>query len=261
MSLRTSTARPRPFELPLELSESVPREVMLTGGGVTVLVVAAALAIAAIASAVVLSVAYSNGLAQRELRVREGVETAAVVSRVTPRNGEERRLVVSYRYSADGRRFEGRTTRRANAANPIAPGNPLTVKYLRSRPETSWAIGDEPGGLPLAVIPVVTLSLLAGAVAIVWAVRRQWILLSEGRVAAGRIKDVKKIAGHEGRTFRLKYEFETLGGGARTRQYDSTKGSQPVGSLVPVIYHRDNPGWSRIYPLQLVRPVRRAARR
>jgi hypothetical protein len=100
--------------------------------------------------------------------------------------------------------------------------------------------------------------LLVSAAAIVRAVRRQWVLLSEGRVARARVMAHKKVHRDKHRAYSVSYEFEGLSGARHAAKYEVTKNPPPIGTLVPVVYHRDNPRWSAVYPLQLVRPVRRA---
>jgi len=220
-------------------------------------VFAALFAIGAAVAAVLMSLAYLESNAEREMFARDGVAESALVTRVTTRGGDQPRRVLTYQYSAAGRPFTGTTTRRIRSGDSVVPGDTISIVYLRSRPDRSWTAGDEPRGFPVPVIPAVTFSLLGAALAIGWAVRRQWILLSEGRVARGTIKSSKKVASNHGGKFRLTYEFDTLSGSRINGRCDASKGSLPAGSFVPVIYHRDNPSWSAIYPLQLVRPQRR----
>lgn len=116
--------------------------------------------------------------------------------------------------------------------------------------------GYEPAGFPLWTIPIVALSLLLAAAAVAWSVRRQWVLLSEGRVAQARVTGTKKVR-HDKRTaYRVSYEFQTLSGAKQTARFEVGKTPPPIGTVMPIVYHRDKPQWSAAYPLQMVRPGR-----
>ena len=138
----------------------------------------------------------------------------------------------------------------------ITQGGPIAIGYVRSHPEMSWLAGYEPPGFPLWVIPLTSASLFIGAAAIAWGVRRQWVLLSEGRVARARIIAYKKIRKDKHTAYRVNYEFQTLSGATHTGRYDSGRTPPAIGTMLPIVYHRDNPQWCAAYPLQLVRPSR-----
>ena len=87
-------------------------------------------------------------------------------------------------------------------------------------------------------------------------VRRQWILLSEGRVAQARVIGTKKVRRDKRTAFRVSYEFQTLSGAKQTSRYEVGKTPPPIGTVIPIVYHRDKPQWSAKYPFQLVRPGR-----
>ena len=86
--------------------------------------------------------------------------------------------------------------------------------------------------------------------------RRQWILLSEGRVAQARVIGSKKVSRDKARAYRVSYEFQTLSGAKQTSRCEVGKTPPPIGAMIPIVYHRDKPPWSATYPMQLVRPER-----
>ena len=98
--------------------------------------------------------------------------------------------------------------------------------------------------------------MLLVAAAVAWSVRRQWVLLSEGRAALARVVATKKMRTDKGASYRVSYEFQTISGATQTSKCNVGKEPPPIGAVVPVVYHRDTPRWSKIYPLQLVRPGR-----
>jgi hypothetical protein len=241
--------------LPPELLGSLPRDVRLTGGGLAVTATAIALAVGALVVTLVLSLAYVRAEAERRLRAREGITVGAEVVSVSEIRGEHKRFDVTYQYQTEGRRYTGRTRLRERA-RPPATGAAISIRYLSSRPETSWLPGREPG-FPLWTIPLATVSLLLVAGAVALSVRWQWMLLSEGRGAQARVTNAKKVSSDKGKRYRVSYEFRTISGATQTSRCSIAKAAPPVGTLIPIVYHRDKPQWSAAYPLDLVRPGRR----
>jgi hypothetical protein len=93
-------------------------------------------------------------------------------------------------------------------------------------------------------------------VAVARSVRRQWVLLTEGRVARARVIGTKKVRSDHGTRFRVSYEFQTLSGATQTSRCEVGKTPPQIGAVIPIVYHRDKPQWSAAYPFQLVRPGR-----
>jgi hypothetical protein len=242
--------------VPPELLGSVPRDVRLTAGGMALVAVAIVCVLGALAAAIAMSIAYSRVGTERRLRDRESVLADAEVVQVALQRGEHPRRVVTYRYGLDGRSYMGRTTLRENDRRDMTRGTPIRIEYLPSRPEASWIAGDRPSGFPIWLIPLTALGLLAMGAFIGRGIRRQWILLSEGRVALARVTTFKKVHRDKHRAFRVSYEFQTLSGATQTSRCEIGKAPPPVGAVIPIVYHRDKPAWSAAYPLQLVRPGR-----
>ncbi len=241
--------------VPSELLGSIPRDVRLTFAGIALTVVGVAFGVGALATAIGLSVASIRADDERQLRERVGVSDTAEVIEVVFRRGENPRRVVTYRYDVDGRSYMGRVTLRQKDRPNIARGAPIPIEYLPSQPEASWLAGARPSVFPIVAIPLVVLALLASGGVIARSVRRQWILLSEGRVALARVTAFKKVSRETGRAYRVSYEFQTLSGARHTSRCETGK-APPLGAVVPIVYHRDQPSWSAMYPLQLVRPAR-----
>ena len=243
---------------PPELSGTIPRNVSLTAGGIVMMALAAAMAAGALASAIGLSIVFRRSVDDKERRARDGVAADARVEDVSVRRGEHPSRIVSYSYEADGRTFTGRVTFPQRDGRTVHVGDSLRIAYVRSQPDMSWMPGYEPGsGPPLVLIPILPLALIGGVAAIAWSVRRQWLLLSEGRVAQARVTGQKKVHSDKHHAWRVSYEFQALSGSTHTSHYDVGRNPPPIGTVVPIVYHRDAPGWSTPYPLQFVRPSRR----
>lgn len=254
MTSRAATSNPT--ALPPELAGTVPRDVRLTIGGLIVASLAVAAAVGALVAGIVMSLVYLRASDERQLRLREGIEAEAVVMQVVEKRGDGPHRVVTYRYGADGRSYTRRTSLRNSDRRVLRTGAPIRIGLVSSQPERSWVIGYEPDGFPLAVIPLTVFSLLVIAMLLVWSVRRQWILLSEGRPARARVTALKKVSSDKGKRYRVTYEFQTLSGALQRARCDIGKTPPAIGTIIPVVYHRERPDWSATYPLQLVRPGR-----
>jgi len=245
------------LRLPQELLGSVPRDVRLTGGGIAVASLAVAAAVGALLAGIVISAIYVRASAERQLRVRDGVEAEAVVVQVVEKRGDGPHRVVTYRYNVDGGSYTGRTALRNSDRRVFGPGAPIRIGFVPAQPDRSWMIGYEPSTFPLWVMPLTMFSLVAVAAALVRSVRRQWILLSEGRPARARVAALKKVSSDKGKRYRVTYEFQTISGARQRSRSDVSKTPPAIGATIPVVYHRDQPEWSATYPMQLVRPVLR----
>jgi hypothetical protein len=244
--------------VPPELHGAIPRDVRLTAAGKLLVAMAIATAAAAFITVVVMSVVYYRAAEEKQLRERAAVSATARVEQVVVRRGEHPRRIVTYRYDAEGHSYVGRVTLHENDRRDIARGAPMRIEFVPSRPEVSWVAGDRPSGVPIVLIPLSALGLLAVGAVIARVLRRQWILLSEGRAALARVTDFKKVhREHKRKAYRVSYEFKTLSGARQTSRCEIGKAPPPIGSVIPIIYHRDQPTWSATYPLPLVRPFRR----
>jgi hypothetical protein len=254
--MTSSTATSNPAALPPELAGTVPRDVRLTTGGLVVASLAVAAAVGALAAGIVMTLVYMRASDERQLREREGVEAEAVVVQVVEKRGDGPHRVVTYRYNVGGGSYTGRISLRNRDRRVLGTGAPIRIGLVPSQPGRSWVIGYEPKSFPLWVIPPTVFSLLIVAAALVWSVRRQWILLSEGRPARARVTASKKVSSDKGKRYRVTYEFQTLSGARQQSRCDIGKTPPAIGAIIPVVYHRDRPDWSATYPLQLVRPGR-----
>lgn len=245
------------LRLPQELLGSVPRDVRLTGGGIAVASLAVAAAVGALLAGIVMTAIYVRAGAERQRRERDAITAEARVVQVQERRGDGPRRVVTYRYDVDGASYTGRTALRNRDRRLFRPGAPIRIGFVPAQPDSSWMIGYEPSIFPLGVMPLTVFALVAVAAALVWSVRRQWILLSEGRPARARVTALKRVSSDKGKRYRVTYEFQTLSGARQQARCDIGKTPPAIGAIVPVVYHRDRPDWSATYPLQLVRPVLR----
>ncbi|MGQ9635103.1 MAG: DUF3592 domain-containing protein [Bryobacteraceae bacterium] len=233
-----------------------PRPVRLTGAG-RVLAFLGTLfaAVSLIAGFALFSVAQT----QRELRKRIESERMTVTAQVVSlrrTRGDNARYLVDYEFAAGGQLHRGRAAIRRADWSRLKAGSAVTVHYQPSEPERNWIAGYEPRPLPLWVPPLVSLG-AACLSALCWReIRRQQVLLAEGRLAEGRVLEVKKSGRGQGaQGWSVRYEFRTLSG-SRIVGRRTLSGNPPeAGGTVRVFYDPDNPARNAIYPLSLVRPA------
>jgi hypothetical protein len=237
---------------------SVPRDVALTGQGTVLAVVAGLLAAASLASAVLLAMLHVSQARDRDLRRQDAVFTVANVVNVRRTREDHPRRVVTYAFAAaDGTTHS--STARFDERDPLPSmsDGTISIGYLRSDAERSWAVGYEPGVMPVWVPPLVSVALAAFGWLATWRLRRDWTLLREGRAAAARVVAAKKVSRQHQRTTRVNYEFTTLAGATVTGHAEISRRVPAEGDRVTVVYHRDDPHWNALYPLSLVRSARR----
>lgn len=246
--LQRRAPRPAP-----ELPTSRPRPVRLTGTGWFVAVCGMLLLGGAPVAGFWLHATAVRGRALRETIDQQAVAVTAVVSELTRTRGKNQRYYVNYKYAAAGQLYEGRASVGRSSWTKLKAGSSLTVRYLPSEPGRSWLRGYEP--VAFWVGPVVALSMALIGIFPWYALRRQWMLLAEGRPAQAQVTVLKKVRHQHGSYYRVSYEFRTMSGAMRSGRYDSHKGPPASGTTIQVVYNPDRPEHSMPYPLALVRPA------
>ena len=245
----------RPPE-PVDLSGlgSIPRDVRLTGGGITLLILASVLAAGAIAAGVALANVRARQQGEFDLWRSDGVAATGHVTGMSAPHGDDQRRTVTYAYDVAGTPFSGTAELRERQWRGLVVGDAVAVRALQSEPSRSWLAGHGPDVMPIGIIPLSVFGLLGPAGLLAWRIRRDWTLLSEGRLAGARVVATKKVARQHQRAHRVSYEFQTLSGATVTRSFETGRPPE-VGASVPVVYHRDDPRRAAVYPLSLVKPA------
>jgi len=242
---------PRPVP---PLPASRPRPVRLTGTGWLVAVIGALLPAGALVAGFSLHARAVREHALGEAIEKEAVRTAAVVSALTRTRGGKSRYFVDYEYASPGKLHHGRTTVSRTSWTKLRVGSSFAVRYLPAEPGRSWLPGREPG-LPFWVGPVAALAIAVSSILPWYAVRRQWMLLAEGRGAMAKVTLSKKVRHQHGSRYRVSYEFRTMSGAIRSGRYDSPQAPPAKGAPIQIVYDPDRPEHCTPYPLALVRPA------
>ncbi len=247
--LQRSAPRPVP-----PLPASRPRPVRLTGKGWFVAVIGMLLPAGALVAGFSLHARAVREHALREAIEKDAVRATAVVSALTRTRGDKSRYFVDYEYASPGQLHQGRTAVSRTSWTELRVGSSFTVRYLPAEPGRSWLPGHEPG-VPFWVGPVAALAIAVSSIFPWYAIRRQWMLLAEGRGAMAQVTLSKKVRHQHGSRYRVSYEFRTMSGAFRSGRYDSQKSPPANGTAIQVVYNPDRPEHSMPYPLVLVRPA------
>jgi hypothetical protein len=244
------------YSPPTELSRSAPRDLRLTHRGRVLIVLAWLIASAAVPCGALLYRVARQDFDAAAAFDEHAVSTTAVVDRLWRKKGDGNPTFAAFHFDAGGSRIAGEVRMRKAAWQELQVGAALPVRYLPDDPRHWRIAGARPGGLPFWVAYLIPVVMITVSLACAAEVRRQRVLLAEGRVAPGRITAIKKHHGAHGAAHNeIAYEFPLLGGGTATGRASASK-SSVVGATISVLYDPDRPGRNRPYPFPLVAPDR-----
>ncbi len=236
---------------PPALAASTPRTVVLAGGGVAVVVLAGLLFVGAVAAIVGLETVARNQAEDRRQLREQGREAEATITRHWREGNKENRPMVAYEFDWEGRTYSGRTHLPLRVWKTLDAGSPFAVRFLPADPARNRSRDWEPSVLPVWFPFLVGALLAAIGMLLVYLVRRQTNLLREGRPAPGVVTRYSQ-APHNKKN--VHYEFRLLSGGIAKRKSGPTRRVLPaIGATVCVVYDRDNPRHSALYPMDLAR--------
>jgi hypothetical protein len=238
--------------LPAELERSSPREVGLTAGGRSLVVLAWLLAVGAVAAGAALYIEALRQSNEASDFDRRGVTATAVVDRVWRKSGDGKPGNAAFHFDAGGARIDGESRMQQSAWKELRAGSTLRVRYLPENPRAFVVDGRRRNRLPFTVAYVVSSLLAAGSLLCAAVVRRQRTLLSEGRAARAVVTTVTKNQGSHGEAHRaMTYTFPVLAGSTATGKAGTGKDTQ-IGTSIFVVYDPENPAHNRPYPFSLV---------
>ena len=196
----------------------------------------------------------SRSRQQVALFASEAIATMARIETVRyDGSDDDRRATVHYRFQVDDVNQTGTTRLRRADRERYAAGSEVEIRYLQSDPRASWLEGYAPSRRPMWIAFALPAAAAAAAFGLWLAIRRQRALLTHGRVAAAAVKHVEKKRADKGTVWRVHYEWIVLSGATRKGRYTHSKKTPPaIGTIVPVVYDRDNPARHSRYPLSLV---------
>ena len=240
--------------IPAALLRPTPRDVRLNVSGSMLAIVCLALAIGGLWAGV-----ESYRLAKRSDRhvarfASEAVTVQARVVRTRQRGDNNRRTTVDYEYAVGNTSYEGTATVGGPRQERYVTGSNVEVTYLASEPAASWMDGRTPSRRPVwPAFAIPAAALLSGAI-LLWVIGVQKNLLSNGRSTGAVVTKAEKKRSDHGTTWQVEYKWTLLSGATRTGKYHHGGKHPPlVGSMIPIVYDRDQPSRNRRYPLSLVR--------
>ena len=252
--MKTFSRNSSPWEPPLELQRSTPREVRFTAAGKAAVIGMMLLITAAVVSSALLAAKSRSDEQRWTAWQADAVSTRGEVTGLRKRgSGDDARYYVDYSYQVDKTSYAATGKVRSGEWRRLNKGMALPVFYRGSEPGQSWIAGHEPRGVP-SFAPVLTgLALLFPVPFVFNALRRQKRLLEEGRAALAKVVTMKKVQRQHHSVYRVRYEFRTLSGGLAKGKAEVNKNVPAEGSEITVLYHPDDPEWNTRYPLSLVR--------
>jgi hypothetical protein len=249
------TELPHALTVPPALETSRPRDVALTTGGRTLVVLAVLLFMAASGVGVGMYNVARRQADDRRAIVEEGVTTTGVVTRLRS-DGDDRRRV-GYEFAVNGRVVRGERQVSAERRKTLQVGSPIDVQYLPSDPTVNNLGGRPRSGIPIALPFVLAPAIAALGVVCLVQVHRQRRLLSEGRVASAMVTGHAKHNSSHGGTHRaITFTFPLLSGATASGKSGASSKPPALGSVITVVYDPDQPGRNAVYPFSLVKPAR-----
>ncbi len=241
------------FEPPAELARSRPRPVELTGGGLAVSIVAAALLAAGIGLGTWLWVVAERDIQRQSLLDRTNQEGVAQVERLWRTGKNNSMCRVEYSFDAAGRPYSGTATLRCATWKTLAVGQTVPVQYVPSDPTISRLPGL--GGrsdVPWWAAPLVGIGMGFAGLLLIWRVRVERKLVEEGKAAPGV---VTKLGLRTDKGRYVYYEFATPSGAPGRGRFGPVHGKSvlEVGSRIVILYEPDNTRRNTAYPAKLAR--------
>ncbi len=235
---------------PEELKRCRPREVRLTGAGKALRILALVMFLAGQAAGVILYVKASTDLEDRRQLLARGIDTEAQVVRRWQTHGEHPSYHVEYVYRVEDETLRSRVDVGRGSWGRLAEGSILPIRYLPENPRLHLVHRYEGQLLPIWVPFLVAGALAATALLIAREIRRQRLLLAEGRPTPAVV--TRHQGGHQGKI--VHYAFLLMSGAITHGKAGPQKNPPPIGSILCALYEPDRLRHNGLYPLSLVRP-------
>jgi hypothetical protein len=240
----------RKWKPPAELSDSVPREVRLSGRGMGIAVLAGLLILGGASGSFLLQRISGRQTAEQNRLSDEGKDVEAVVTRLWRSSGEEQSPMVTYQFHAEASTYRKSVKAPLRIWKSLREGSTLIVRYWPPNPTRSHPRDWVESPMPLWLSLVLGAIFAGIGVFLVFLLRRQLSLLREGR-AAPAVVTRHGFARHGQRS--VHYEFRSLGGSTEKGRSGPRRHLPAIGATACVIYDRDDPSRSGLYPLEMAK--------
>jgi hypothetical protein len=232
---------------PAELSRECPRPVRLTAAGKFVCALLMLLAFATPSVGVFMfSASYREGHTRTLLR-EQGIATTGNITRVSE-TGSRQSNQVTYRFVYGGVGYSSCVEAPIAIWITLQPRDPIAIRVLPADPAinhpAAWDTEDNPIWLPCLLV----FFMFAWFFAFAQMIRRQYVLLSNGLPTPGWVTGCH----YTGRRIVLLCQFRLQDGTIVKVRFNNAK-RRAIGTSVCILYQRDNPRVSGVYPLSLVR--------
>jgi hypothetical protein len=242
----TPVSFPESWTPPRELSRALPREIHMSARAIFMAVVAALL----LAAAVPMFLLVQNEGAQRAARIEslraQGREAQGEITRLW-REGNSSTPMVAYAFSADGRRFQGKSSVPARLWDGLQKGGFLPVRFLPSDPKINHPLAWEESPQPPWVPFLFPAWLVGWGIVLAAKLRLQAAVVAEGLPTAGIVTGCHRTKGG----WTVRYRFRTKDGAMAKGSTQTRK--METGATVCVLYLPQNPRRNLMYPACLYR--------
>ena len=249
---RELTELTKSWKAPADLSLSCPREVKLAGGGIAIACMVVLFFLGAIAAGLGLSSISARQAGEKQVLSQSGVEAQGTVTRHWRTREKDPQDKITYEFRHEGRIYHGSTKTPRRIWQRLEVGSTLAIRFVPSNPEVNHPSEWEMDVMPAFVPGLLALVLAGIAMMLLWMLRRQMQLLADGRPGPAIVIGHKRVKG--GKV--LRYEFPLMDGNVGKGRGGQTRKPPEVGSVITVVYDRDNPKRNAPYPFDLVRVVR-----
>jgi len=239
----------RDWQPPVELQRSAPREVELTPSGKAILIMASVFLLGGVVLAYVMDREARREADRARLLRTEGVTTEGIVTRRWRTGDKDDTHKIAYQFDYAGRTYTGQADTPRRIWNGLDVGTPLDIRFAPGDPHTNhpaeWEMRQMPRWVPFLMPPLFGIMLLI----LLLVIGRQKNLLAEGRPVPGRVTKLTRTKGGK----MIHYEFARADGSLQKGKGGTSRKVPEIGATICVIYDRDHPRRSGLYPMDLVR--------
>ncbi len=246
------TEMEREWKQPRELATACPRDVQLSGSGKFMAVLAGIFLVGAFGAAYALQTGRTRQVLKREAWRETGVEAEGVVTRHWRTGGKEDTPKIAYEFEHDGRTEKGDAAAPLRIWRTLQVGSQIRVRYVPSNPQINHPADWQWDVMPAFVPGMSGGFLMVMGLLFVSLIRRDSRLLADGKAAPARVTGYRHDKGGK----RLRYEFRSSDGVTRKGGGGTMRKPPAIGSIITILYDRDNPRRNHPYPLEMVRPAR-----
>jgi hypothetical protein len=234
---------PQNWTAPRELKSALPRQTRFSGRGMFNIILSVVFLFAALFLGLWLKNEASKDTAHTRQLHAQGQEASGEINKLWESKSAR---MVAYEFTANGARIHGESEVPDKMWAGVRRAGFLPVRYLPSDPTVNHPAAWDAERLPEWFPVVIPLLWVLGSGFLLFNLRRQGKVATDGVPAAGVVTKCRRVKGG----WAARYQFRTPEG-AIAKGRDRVYSKLEPGSSVCVLYLPDNPRRNHIYPLCL----------